>query len=255
MSVLERKQQLLERLDAIGQSLRATGQALALLGLGSVGAETDRLDEYSDLDFFAIAKPGFKDRFIERLDWLESIRPLAYYFPNTVDGYKALFDDGIFCEFGVFEPQELVGIPFGGGRIVWQEAGFDPTITTPRPSQHGEHPVERLLGEALTNLYIGLGRLRRGEKLSATRFIQGYAVDRVVELTRHLETAQPFHEDRFGAERRYEARYPGTASHLPEFIQGYERNIDSARAILAFLERHFTVNGAIRDAIIRLCEE
>ena len=44
---------LLKRLDDIGQSLERSGHALALIGLGSVGVELDRLDSYSDLDFFA----------------------------------------------------------------------------------------------------------------------------------------------------------------------------------------------------------
>jgi len=43
---------LLTRLDDIGRSLDSTGRALALLGLGSVGLEADRLDQFSDLDFF-----------------------------------------------------------------------------------------------------------------------------------------------------------------------------------------------------------
>lgn len=49
-------QALLNRLDAIGHSLEKSGHALALIGLGSAGVETERLDSYSDLDFFAIVE-------------------------------------------------------------------------------------------------------------------------------------------------------------------------------------------------------
>jgi len=251
---MDRKQQLLSRLEAIGHSLKASGQALALLGLGSVGTETDRIDAYSDLDFFAIVQPGTMHRFLDNLDWLSAPNPIAYAFPNTVDGYKALYEDGIFCEFAVFEPQELTSIPFANGRIVWKAEGFDETITTPPPRQHHEHSVDWLLGEALTNLYVGLGRFHRGEKLSATFFIQNYAVGRIVDLAKQFETARPFYADQFGGERRFEARYPDTAAHLPSFMQGYDRNIESARALLSFLEQHFTVNAAIREAILALCE-
>lgn len=250
---MNKKQQLLERLDAIGQSLSVTGQALALLGLGSVGLKIDRLDDYSDLDFFAIVKPGAKSHFIEQLDWLESVRPLAYSFQNTADGWKALYDDGIFCEFAVFEPHELSAIPFARGRIVWQSPDFDVAICVPRPQPHTTRSVEWLLGEALTNLYIGLGRVRRGEILSGTRLIQSHAVDRLVELTEYLETAQPIQEDSFSGERRYEVRYRETATHLPDFMQGYNRNVQSAQAILTFLDQHFEINAAIRDAILALC--
>ncbi|KPB04498.1 hypothetical protein [Bacillus sp. CHD6a] len=55
-----RKERLLRRLDEIGLSLERTQGALLLLGLGSVGNELDRLDEFSDLDFFVIVKPGYK---------------------------------------------------------------------------------------------------------------------------------------------------------------------------------------------------
>lgn len=251
---MSNKEHLLDRLNAIGDSLGATGQALALLGLGSVGVETDRLDAFSDLDFFAIVKPGNKGRFLNSLDWLELAGPLVYFFQNTVDGYKALYQDGIFCEFAVFEPHELSAIPFANGRIVWKEPGFDESICVPRFQQRTEQSVEMLLGEALTNLYVGLGRYHRGEKFSGVRLVQGHAVDRVVELTAHIKKAASFPKDSFDPQRRYELRYPEMASRLPEFMQGYDRNIQSAKAILAFLEQHFEINAAIREAILGRCD-
>jgi hypothetical protein len=112
--------------------------------------------------------------------------------------------------------------------------------------------AEFLLGEALTNLYVGLGRYHRGEKLSAARFIQGYAVDRLVELTEQVVVAQPVYKDVFTPERRFEARFPAVAAHLPQFVQGYEHSVESARAILDYLDQHFEVNPAIRAAILDL---
>src|SRR5688500_13710352 len=49
---------LLERLNQIARSLAASGSGLALIGLGSVGEERERLDAWSDLDFFAIVGAG-----------------------------------------------------------------------------------------------------------------------------------------------------------------------------------------------------
>jgi len=51
-----KKQALLQRLKAIGQSLRESSNALALIGLSSAGTGLERLDDFSDLDFFIIAK-------------------------------------------------------------------------------------------------------------------------------------------------------------------------------------------------------
>ena len=87
-------QSLLKRLDEIGQSLERSGHALALIGLGSVGLELDRLDSYSDLDFFAIVQKGYKRSYLDSFEWLSDVHPIAFSFLNTEDGYKVLFEDG-----------------------------------------------------------------------------------------------------------------------------------------------------------------
>jgi hypothetical protein len=226
---------------------------LALIGLGSVGAELDRLDEYSDLDFFAIVEPTYKSRYIQHPDWLYYVHPIAYLFPNTADGYKLLFKDGIFCECAVFEPHELSAIPFARGRIVWQRTDFDSALAEPQPRPATpSRTLEWLIGEALTNLFVGLGRYRRGEKFSAQRFVQHYAVDRVVDLMARVETERPENRDVFASERRVEQRYPIETPHLPQFIQGYDRSPESAAAILNWLEQHFDINAAMARAIRQL---
>ena len=251
-----RKQELLlERLNAIGASLARSGNGLALIGLGSAGLELDRLDEYSDLDFFAIVETDHKNEYLENLAWLSSICPINFAYRNTRDGYKVLFQDAVFCEFAVFEMPELRHIPYAPGRIVWKKDNIAETLLLPEPIRHTPevHSTEWLVGEVLGNLYTGLSRNNRGEKLSAMRFIQVYAVDRLLELSAGFETGTSAARDIFAFERRFEQRYPVSAQALPEFIQGYERNIESALAILAFLESHVEVNPAMKRAIEGLC--
>ena len=246
---------LLQRLDEIGQSIARSGHGLALIGLGSVGLATERLDAYSDLDFFVIVERGAKQRYIEQLDWLEAVAPLAYHYRNTVDGHKALFRDGIFCEFAVFEADELPRIPFAPGRIVWQRDDVDDAMATPAnpPPVADAHDIDWHLGEALTNLYVGLSRYRRGEKLSAARFVQQYAVDQILALL-DLETATTEDDrDGFAPERRIEARHPEIAVRLPTFVQGYARTPESAAAILDYLCGKYVVNGALAAEIRGLC--
>lgn len=248
---------LLARLDAIGRALEASDHALALLGLGSVGLELDRLDEYSDLDFFAVVEVGHKWRYIDNLDWLAAAAPIVYAIRNTADGYKLLYEDGIFCEFAVFEPNELAHIPFAAGRIVWRRSGFDERLAVPARTApaSGSSSDEWLVGEAITNLYVGLCRYHRGEKLSAARFVQQYAVDRVLDLAPRIEPAQPGHVDGFTPERRFEQRFPLTAAALPSMVEGYDRSPQSALAILAFLEAHFPVNAAMAARVRELAKE
>lgn len=249
-------QSLLKRLDEIGQSLEQSGHALALIGLGSVGLELDRLDSYSDLDFFVMVEEGYKRTYLNSLHWLSGVHPIAFSFLNTEDGYKVLFEDGIFCEFAVFEPAELERIPFAAGRIVWKRPEVPDTYGQPTtfPSSKQKRDKDWLLGEALTNIYVGLNREKRGEKLSATRFIQGYAVDRMLELVEYVEPANETHRDPFVNERRFEQRFPNLASQVSIWMQGYEKNCESALASLAFLEKHFEVNEALAKAIRELCD-
>ncbi len=254
MSTSGKQLLLLARLDAIGASLARSGNALALIGLGSGGTELDRLDEYSDLDFFAVVETGYKKEFLDDLGWLSSICPITYAYRNTPDGYKLLFQDGVFCEFAVLETSELSHIRFAPGRIVWKKPGVPDTPLFPAQDRHPtDHSSDWLVGETLTSLYVGLSRNRRGEKLSAMRAIQVYAVDRLLELTAKLETGTPVARDPFSFERRFEQRFPVSAQALPGFIQGYERNVESALAILAFLESHVEVNPAMKRAIEELC--
>jgi hypothetical protein len=246
---------LLSRLEQIGHSLAQSGHALALIGLGSVGEDMHRLDQYSDLDFFAIVEPNYKHRYIENLDWLSNLGTIAYQFQNTPDGHKLLFADSVFCEFAVFHPQELLSIPFSPGRIIWQRDNAPSNMHLPTKELIPVHKTDKefLIGEALTNLYVGMGRDQRGEKLSAARLIQGQAVDRLIELADYIEVAQDATRDVFASERRFEMRHPLVAQELPSWMQGYERNRESALAMLAFLEQHFEINREMADAIRKLC--
>jgi hypothetical protein len=246
--------ELLSRLDEIGRALERSGHAWALLALGSVGLERERLDAYSDLDFFAVVEPGYKTQYIEDLDWLTAVAPVAFSFRNTPAGHKLLYTDGIFCEFAVFEPDELQHVPFAAGRVVWVRDGVDVSALQPGSVREpAPVDVEREVGEALTNLYVGLGRFRRGEKLSAARLVQGAAVDRILALAASVEPEKAAGRDPFAPERRAEQRFPVTATQLAHFVQGYERTPQSARAILTFLEDHFTVEPAMKAAILALC--
>jgi hypothetical protein len=88
------------------------------------------------------------------------------------------------------------------------------TLAAPRRRESPDpKPIEWLLGEALTNLYVGLGRFRRGEKLSAARFVQQYALDRVLELVAQAGEEVPGYGDAFAPERRFDV-YPAMAQAI-----------------------------------------
>ena len=210
---------LLSRLDQIAGRLAAQPTALAMLALGSVGRATERLDDHSDLDFFVITTD--KETMLADLSWLGE--PLRWRHRNTPDGYQVLVGP-VFHEFAVFEPHELAEIPFEAGRIVWAAEGFDTSILDPgtgRPTS-----ADWLIHQVLANLYVGLHRYLRGERLSAMRKIQGEALEALLRLCGSDDPFDPF--------RRAEAH---AALRLNIAAGGYDRVPESAREILRALPR------------------
>lgn len=252
---------LFDRLASIAHSLEASGHGLALLGLGSVGLETGRLDAWSDLDFFAIVAPGHKASYLDDLGWLAAAGPLIWHYRNTADGHKLLYDDGVFGECAVFEPQELVGIPYAPARVVWRradvaaataEAWAQPVCAPPTPSRSG---TEWLIGEALGNLHVGLQRWWRGERLAGQRLVEVQALGRLIDLLPQLETAVPgVARDPYNAERRLEQRHPAFARLLTDMAQGVARVPASALAQLDWLCAHLRVAPAMAEAIRALAQ-
>ncbi len=254
---MDKKQFILNRLDQITAAVAGTGEALAFLGLGSIGTELERFDEWSDLDFFVIARPGKKWRFIENLDWLNSSGEPAYHFKNSPDGCKYLYKDGVYCEFAVFEPEEIAKIPFSAGRIIWKTDDFDPSICVPskKNSPWRADNLDWAMGEVLTCLYVGLCRYARGEKLIAAKFVHTFALDILIASAHFFEKEIPYFNDDFQNERRFEKRFPVMAESLPSMMQGYTLIPESALGILRYLRMKYQVNEGIGLAIEELAEE
>jgi len=81
--------------------------------------------------------------------------------------------------------------------------------------------------------------------LSAARIIQNIVIDRFIEL---IETDAPPGNaavDVYCRERRFEQRYPAAAAALKRFMQGYDRNIESALEIIEHLWWNHMIDSSI----------
>ena len=246
-------QRLLSRLDDLAAALRERGGVIALIGLGSVGTDLARLDDHSDLDFFAVVDDAAQSRFLTELDWLE-VAPVVFSFANTVHGRKVLWADGLYAEYAIFRLDELRASPYAGARVVWSRedapAGLEragrPVALSPEVTP--EHQV----GEALTNLFVGLHRELRGERLAATRLIQTHAVDRLLTFLDLTGGGVSAAQDPFAVERGAERRFPPELLPLAPMVPGYERNREATLAILDWLEARVEVPPPLASAIYEL---
>ncbi|WP_157970554.1 hypothetical protein [Nakamurella deserti] len=238
------------RLEALAVSLAQGGDVTAVLGLGSAGVEHARFDDHSDIDFFVVVVDlAAKARFLSSFAWLASMGTVVYSFVNDSNGRKALYSDGLFVEFAVFTAEELADIPFAGARVVWRRPGVDVDLSGAGvPSAGVLDTVEFHLNEALTNLFVGLHRDLRGETLTAFRFIQVFAVDRVLALARLTRPAH-LSLDRFDATRRVEAAHPDLIPPLRRMLAGYDDNRAAARAVLDWLTHNFPADPAITEPV------
>jgi hypothetical protein len=163
-----------------------------------------------------------------------------------------LFEDGIYGEYAIFEEAELDNASYTGGRIVWTAPSYangKSFKVSGLVSNLRRDALDFPLNEALTNLYVGLGRFARGEKLSAMRFVQSYAVDSILSVLHLLESEVGYFPDPFGNERRLEVRFPRFAKVIGEMTQGYDRVPESALRILSYLEEAYPVNRRLSDEI------
>lgn len=229
---------LIERMNEIAKHVSINDHVLAVLALGSIGVEQERLDDYSDLDFFIVTEDDIKQQMIDDLSWLNQSYPVAFSFKNTKDGYKFFFEDGIYGEFAIFGRSEIPHVVQNQARLVYQKEGYEePTLLIAKslPKQDNSKAIDEI-HEAITNLYVGVMRALRGERLSAQRFIEHYAVDHILKAYLLHHPIQEKWIDPFNLERRIESHDPYLKPWLISMIQGYSVLGSSAESILSFAE-------------------
>ncbi|MBU1093471.1 MAG: hypothetical protein KKH01_03320 [Firmicutes bacterium] len=250
-----KEKRLFQRLDDLALVLSKKEHTLALMALGSVGTEQERVDEFSDLDFFVIVEDEFKAFYLNDLAWMSEVCPLAYQFKNTVDGYKVLFEDGIYGEFAVFGSSDMATVTQPNGRLVWKSDQYqydDLTKMKGNIPKIKTYDPDFAINEALTNIYVGLLRALRGEKLSGYLYLESYALNRILSIVHLYEKEVPIFEDVFGVERRFEKHYPEFAKKLPKMLSGYQNIGLSAKAMLDYLDSIYPINQKMKYEIEKL---
>lgn len=217
-------------LRVLTQRCRATDGVTSLAFFGtSAAAGASRRDQWSDVDFTVFF----------RADRAAEIRSTWAFLPwrdlvvlearEGNDGGIVVYDDGMLYEFGAGLPwpirDPVRDIAVDGGDLVFAD--------TPMP--------EAAAGQVrlfLAKLYIGVGRLRRGERAAAEAHIRMRAVRPLCGALRermHATSGNPF-----DPVRRFEEDLPEVGQKLDAAL---DRDLESCARGLFDLAREFLEPG------------
>lgn len=196
--------------DALLDSCRRTPGVTSLVVFGSSAADgAARRDEWSDLDFNLFCTPDGLDDLHEGR-FLPRPEHLVMRAREGRDGGVALYDDGMLYEYGaglpwtIRDPERQVLID--GGDLV-----FAPPDAPPDAASQ-----VRLF---LAKLYIGVGRVRRGERVAGNVHVRAYAVSCLAEALRQ-RLAPASARSPFDPLRRLERALPEAADRIGALLDG-----------------------------------
>lgn len=195
-----------------------------LVFLGSSSQEAaSRRDEWSDHDFFALAKPGAAAAARRQLDWLPDQEHLVLTAREGEIGFVAVYADGHVLEFAVAESAELAGALAEEATVAVDDAdGSTRRLIAEARSRVAGMPGADALNDTrlvLVKLLIGTGRLRRGEAINGGQFIRQWAVKHLIAAIR-ARSGDAVVGDTAGIEptRRFEAKFHEVASDIEAAI-------------------------------------
>lgn len=201
-------------------ALERDERVLGLVALGSMAAIDYEPDEWSDHDFFVISRPGDQAALRESTAWLPDSERLVLHFAETDHGVKALWDDGHLVEFAVFDERETSLAKVNRYRVLLDRGDVTRIMSevhaaTPQPAGARERSDLWRAGQFLTNLLVGVGRDRRGERLSGHYFLKSHALSHLlVLLARHVPAARRALLDDLDPARRFDLVYPELAAEI-----------------------------------------
>ncbi|MCW5951070.1 MAG: hypothetical protein KIT69_02265 [Propionibacteriaceae bacterium] len=171
-------------------------------------AAAARRDDWSDLDFTVFLAPASAAELQRSWAFLPDREHLVLTAREGDNGGVAVYSDGLLCEFGAGEPW-LIRDP---DREVLLDGG-DIATAAPPPLPD---PVDQI-GLFLVKTAIGVGRLRRGERVAANAHIRCYALTALCEaLRQRLVPDAP--RSPFDPLRRLEQALPQAAAQIADLL-------------------------------------
>lgn len=198
--------------------LAADPRVLGLVAVGSMARRGTSPDRWSDHDFFVVVEPGTQESFRSNLDWVPRHDEIVLSFRETAHGVKAIFRDGHLIEFAVFDPDELALARINRYRALFDRERLGERLErVARETTRGAVLAsdDWLVGQFLTSLLVGVGRYRRGERLSGRQLVHSSAVAHLVTLLTRIAVPRDRAElDSLDPLRRFETAFPDLGRRL-----------------------------------------
>jgi hypothetical protein len=207
----------------LGENAQADPDVIGLVLVGST-ADTSRVDEWSDHDFFWVVKPGTGERYRTDLSWIPDIAQAVLWPRETDHGLKVMFDDGRVLEFAVFEDEQLELAALNAYEVSVDKSDLTERCRVIAAKSADQKPLEwsREFELFLSLILLGVGRDRRGEKLIAGQFIRSYSLNHLLALIRISQKPLPgseSREDNLNSFRRFEMQFPAFAESIESACQ------------------------------------
>ena len=212
MGTVSRESEFARRSAALAEVARTREDVAGLVLLGSSSdAAAHRRDEWSDHDFFLLARPGHEGTVRDVASWLPDPERLVLVAREGEIGFAAVYDDGHVFEFAAATAEELagalatedVGIPVDDGTAAALIAAAQARVGGAPAADPVNH-----VNLVLVKLLIGVGRARRGESLVAGQFVHAWAVDHFARAVRARLPVDGSVRDAIDPVRRFERDYP-----------------------------------------------
>jgi len=231
-------------------TLAVDPHVLALVAIGSL-VHPERVDRWSDHDFWVVTTTEVQTDFLSDLAWLPNHSEIVLTLRPAQQYHTVLYSSGRIAEFAVFGLHDL-----SHGRLTEYRILFDRQDITARlqalaaqvhQEQRNSYAATATFGYFLITLCTGVGRAVRGELLSAYTYIFHYALDALLKLiAHHISPKLPEQADSFDPRRRCERLYPELSATLIRLVA--LPPIVAARQLLDLAEELFANSAFDIDA-------
>ncbi len=208
--------------NELRDSLATVSDVLGLVLLGST-ADTSRVDEWSDHDFFVITENGAAEKYRQDLSWLPDFENIVMQPRETAHGLKVVYENCRVLEFAIFENDELELAAANVFRVTIDRADITARMKAiAEQSKPKAFDFESEFEIFLAHILIGVGRSRRGENLTAGQFARSMCLTSVLGFIRAAVSpiaGSGKQEDNLNRFRRFELQYPELAKELESIQQ------------------------------------